>query len=366
MLSSAIPVDEDRAVDVVRAAGARVAGIGVLDRAEQPMHRRGVEPWQVAGEQHDDRGGDELQARDDPGRRPAACRVLAGPHDRPGDSTRFTDDDDLTRVGDGAHHSVQQRHALDRQSGLVGPEPTRPAARDDDRVVASRRASVLGIRHAPSLPMPVGRGCQACPMTDDATWIDEEFLDEDWYGRDLSGETYRGCTFREVDLTEAESRGAFFESCEFDNCRLNASTHTDTAFVACQLRRTSLFGATLDGCKLTGTMFVECTLRPLTVRAGQWRSVLLRGAKLSGLELDGVDLQEADLQEADLTGASLLRCDLSRSSLRSARLDEADLRGANLQAADLAFATLRGTTLDLAGAVAVAEAQGAVVEVAPE
>jgi len=118
-----------------------------------------------------------------------------------------------------------------------------------------------------------------------ASWFEESFTDVDWYGRDLSGETYRGCTFREVDLTETTSRGASFESCIFANCRLNASTHTGSAFVACEFRRTSLFSATLDGCKLTGSIFVDCTLRPMIVRGGQWRGVVMRAANLAQLDL---------------------------------------------------------------------------------
>ena len=55
-----------------------------------------------------------------------------------------------------------------------------------------------------------------------------------------------------------------------------------TAFVACTFRRTSFFGATLEGCKLTGSSFVYCTLRPLTVRGGQWRAVVAFVATTSG------------------------------------------------------------------------------------
>src|SRR5687767_11300492 len=121
------------------------------------------------------------------------------------------------------------------------------------------------------------------------TYDGQTFTDEDWYAEDLSGRTWRGCTFRDVDLTEATSRGAAFESCEFASCRLNASTHVGSAFVACDFRRTSFFGATLDGCKLDGSVFVDCTMRPLTVTSGRWSRVTMRAAVLTGLELDGVD-----------------------------------------------------------------------------
>jgi uncharacterized protein YjbI with pentapeptide repeats len=195
-------------------------------------------------------------------------------------------------------------------------------------------------------------------------WVDEKFVDEDWYGRELTGQTYHGCTFREVDLTDTVSKGAGFQSCLFANCRLNASTHTSSAFTACEFRRTSLFRATLDGCKLTGSVFVDCRLRPMCVRGGQWWGVVMRGADLTGLDLSGLPLQEADLSEADLSGTSLRGCDLSRASLRNARLRDADLRGARLEGVDLSSVIVRGTRMDLDGAVAVAESHGAVVDAA--
>ncbi len=86
----------------------------------------------------------------------------------------------------------------------------------------------------------------------------------------------RDCTFTDVDLTEATSNGATFTGCRFEHSKLNASHHTATAFVGCEFVRTSLFDAELEGCKLTGSTFVDCTLRPLTVRGGLWRAVGLR------------------------------------------------------------------------------------------
>ncbi len=108
-------------------------------------------------------------------------------------------------------------------------------------------------------------------------------------------------------------------------------------------------------------MFVDCTLRPLTVSGGQWRAVTMRGANLSRLDLSGVLLVEADLADANLTGSTLVGCDLSRAVLREADLRDADLRGATLHGVDLRDARLGSTRLDLAGAVAVAEQLGAVV-----
>ena len=120
-------------------------------------------------------------------------------------------------------------------------------------------------------------------------------------------------------------------------CRLSSSTHTSTAFVACDLRRSKLFDVTLDGCKLVGTVFSECVLRPMTVRGGQWQGVTIRGTNLARLDLSGVDLREADLSMSDLTGASLKGARLDRAILRETTLTQADLRGASLDGVDLAL-----------------------------
>lgn len=120
--------------------------------------------------------------------------------------------------------------------------------------------------------------------------------------------------------------------------------------------RASFFDARLEGCKLTGSVFVECTLRPMAVVGGVWRSVTIarhlhrqlrrRGGNLTGLDLSGVDLREADLSMSDLTHTVL--------------------RGATLDGVDLAEALLHDTRLDLQGAVLLAEQHGASVDASYE
>ena len=112
----------------------------------------------------------------------------------------------------------------------------------------------------------------------------EHFRDEDWYAEEIGAVRFVDCVFTDVDLTEASTHSAMFEGCTFHTCRLNASTHRASAFVGCDFRRCSFFTATLDGCKLTGSVFAECTLRPLKVVGGAWGSVTLRGAGLAGVE----------------------------------------------------------------------------------
>jgi uncharacterized protein YjbI with pentapeptide repeats len=189
-----------------------------------------------------------------------------------------------------------------------------------------------------------------------------ELRDLDWYGEDLGAVAYSDVTFVDVDLSETITRGASFERCVFHNCRFNASTHINTAFVSCELRRCNLFDVILDGCKLTGSELIECTLRPMAVRSGVWRGVTIRRGSLTGLELDGLDLRDADLSLSDLTGSSLRGADLSGAVLRETNLNGVDLRGANLTGVDLSTTRLKDTRLDLVGAVLLAEQHGALVD----
>ena len=129
----------------------------------------------------------------------------------------------------------------------------------------------------------------------------------DWYADDLGARSFVECTFTDVDLSETTSRGAMFDRCVFHNCRFNSSTHTSTAFVACEFRRTNFFDATLDGCKLAGSVFADCTLRPIKVVGGQWQGVTIRGGNLSKLDLSGLDLREADLSLSNLSGRRAAR-----------------------------------------------------------
>lgn len=192
--------------------------------------------------------------------------------------------------------------------------------------------------------------------------VGERFVDEDWYGEELADRVFRECAFVEMDLTEVSTRGARFESCTFDRVRLNASIHVQTAFTACTFVGCSLFDASFEGCRMDGTSFERCTLTPLTVSGGSWWGVALVRAKLGDLALRNLRLAEADLTGADLRGADLRGADLTGAVLRGTLLDRADLRDAALVGADLTDVRVRGARLDLAGALALAESLGAVVE----
>ena len=200
-------------------------------------------------------------------------------------------------------------------------------------------------------------------MAEPRTAEGRHFRDEDWYGEELGAARFTECTFTGVDLSEASTSGAVFDRCTFHSCRFNSSTHRATAFVACDVRRGNFFDATFEGCKLAGTVFAECTMRPIRVSGGQCQGVTIRGTDLTRLDLTGLDLREADLSSSDLSGSTLRDCRLDGANLRDTQLGGADLRGASLDRVDLAAARLRRTRLDLAGAVLLAELHGADVDV---
>jgi uncharacterized protein YjbI with pentapeptide repeats len=192
----------------------------------------------------------------------------------------------------------------------------------------------------------------------------QTFRNDDWYGEVLGAVRFVDCVFIDVDLSESMTVGATFEGCTFHGVRFNGSTHRTTAFVACEFRRCSLFTATLDGCKLTGSGFAECVMRPLTVIGGAWQSVSLRRHNLAGVDLTAVDLRDADLSMSDLTESVLAETRLEGALVRETDFTRADLRGARLGGVDLSSATLHQTRIDLQAAVMLAELAGGVVDLA--
>ena len=183
----------------------------------------------------------------------------------------------------------------------------------------------------------------------------------EWSGETLTGRRFVGAQFVDTDMLELTTESVVFEECEFSGVRLNASLHRDTAFLRCRFHRTSLFAATLSGCKLTGSEFLDTVLRPLQVDGGDWSYVRLRGADLSGVSLRGVRLAEADLTEAVAKDCDLRECDLSHARIHHTDFSGADLRGARLDGVDVLSASWTRTKVDVAQSVSFAAAHGAIV-----
>src|SRR4029450_7602547 len=166
---------------------------------------------------------------------------------------------------------------------------SRPSPHDHGLPARDRRkprATVGAVMDADG-PVAAEAVVGAAEASVDGVIADESFHGEDWYGEPLADRAYTRCTFTDVDLTEAHSRGTVFEECHFSLVRFNASRHTDSAFLRCTFQRATLFEATFTGCKLTGSTFDQCELRPLRITGGDWSFVGLAGADLRGVRIEG-------------------------------------------------------------------------------
>jgi fluoroquinolone resistance protein len=179
---------------------------------------------------------------------------------------------------------------------------------------------------------------------------------------ELENEVYERESFRGLDLSGLRTTHCTFHECDFTLARLNGSEHAGSDFANSLFESANLFGVHFADCRLVGATFVAATLTGLTVEAGDWSYVLLRGQDLSRFDLRRVRLREADLAEADLTEADLRGADLTRARVHNAILAGADLREAVVDGVDLSTARISDARLDLAGAVQLARSLGAVVE----
>ncbi|MET0788721.1 MAG: pentapeptide repeat-containing protein [Cellulomonas sp.] len=196
------------------------------------------------------------------------------------------------------------------------------------------------------------RGGEAAPPTTSIV------RGEDWYARDLSGQEFRNVEFVDLDLTEASGVGAVFEECVFRNAKLNASVHTDAAFINCTFHRSNFFDVRFERCKLIGSMFDGCTFDLTVVEGGNWSFVGLPGADLHSARFTGVRLREADLTGVRAPGGTLRDCDLAGAWLHLADLSGCDLRGSDLAGIDPPTVKLEGAIITLPQAVVIVEAMG--------
>jgi uncharacterized protein YjbI with pentapeptide repeats len=187
---------------------------------------------------------------------------------------------------------------------------------------------------------------------------DTAYAGDDWWGEELADRAYVRCRFADVDLTEATMRSVRFEECQFFNVRFNASQNTDCALLRCTFRRCNLYDSRWQGCKLVGSAFDECELRPLTVMGGDWSFVNLATADLRGVVFRDVRMREADLTGANLTDATLSHVDLSGAQLAKVKLGKADLRGSDVSALNPRACEIADTVVDPDQTIIIALALG--------
>ena len=96
-------------------------------------------------------------------------------------------------------------------------------------------------------------------------------------GAELENEVYERESFRGLDLSGLRTSHCTFHECDFTLARLNASEHAGSDFANSTFESANLFGARFADCRLVGATLVAATLTGLTVEAGDWSYVLLRG-----------------------------------------------------------------------------------------
>ncbi len=154
-----------------------------------------------------------------------------------------------------------------------------------------------------------------------------ELLGADLRGADLQGAKLLGSDLRGAKLTRAQLDNANLEGARLEGARLSSANLQRARLYGARpgretrrTRRTSLFGANLNGADLRGTNLQE---------------VLLVGVDFSGANLEGASLQNTWLWWTNLTKANLIRADLEKTRLVGGRLYGADLTNANLRGSTL-------------------------------
>lgn len=174
-------------------------------------------------------------------------------------------------------------------------------------------------------------------------WSDSEFV---------------GHVFTEDDLSRLHTERVVFTECDFSGTNLAESQHRGSAFRNCKFERTMLWHSIFTQCSMLGSVFVQCTLRPLTFDEVDFTLAVLGGNDLRGVDLSGCRLRETSLVQTDLRKAVLRGADLSGARTTGARLDDADLRGARVDPGMWTTAKLAGARVDVGQAVAFALAHG--------
>ena len=134
------------------------------------------------------------------------------------------------------------------------------------------------------------------------------------------------------------------------------------AFLGCRLERARLSFATLRDCKTTGTTFLRCELRPLTVEGGDWSCAACAAPTCAASALAGVRLAEADLVRRRPARAATCPAPTSSTpGCAGCELGGADLRGADLSGCEVDRVDWAGVRIDVETAVLLARSRGAEV-----
>lgn len=192
--------------------------------------------------------------------------------------------------------------------------------------------------------------------------VGEDFSDTRATGEKWVRQHYTACSFRDADLSELDTEFVVFTECDFTGADLTDSHHHGSAFRSCMFARTTMWHSSFRSCRMLGSIFVECQMRPLVVEEVDFTLASMGGADLRGLDFTDCRFREANLVQADLRGAVLRSVNLSGARVEAIRLEGADLRGAHVDPGLWTAAKLDKTRVELTQAVAYAVAHGLTVE----
>ena len=111
------------------------------------------------------------------------------------------------------------------------------------------------------------------------------------------------------------------------------------------LREQDLSGASLEGARVGGGVFIQCSLRGARM-AGLWaREALFVECDLSGADLTGADLSHAQLQGCAMEGATLRDADLTDTNLIGCAWRQVDASGVTMRATMFVRGAVEGVSL---------------------
>jgi uncharacterized protein YjbI with pentapeptide repeats len=173
---------------------------------------------------------------------------------------------------------------------------------------------------------------------------------------------YVRCNFSDANLARLTTVNCSFIECNFTHADLSRSQHQRSAFVACTFAAAQLTSATIEECKLSGSVFDGAAMNGVTFPGGgDLTSTSFEQLVLTGVDLTNVVLYGANLTGADFTNATLVRADRRDTTIDNANFSDADLQGAFIGGFDARRANLDGARVDLDQAGELAKVFGVVI-----
>ena len=85
----------------------------------------------------------------------------------------------------------------------------------------------------------------------------EDFREAEILESSLTGMTFINCSFQGADLAAIELKSCRFDRCSFAGAKCNGMVAKNTAFLNCKFPLATLFAATFDDCKMTGSNLAD-------------------------------------------------------------------------------------------------------------